>query len=49
MFAKIFDTYKSSSALESFIETKLTDLKFGDIIIAACKDECSSNLSDKVK
>ena len=39
----VFDTYKSSEAFEWFIEN--SDIADGYIIIAACKDDCSNNLS----
>lgn len=46
IYSKIFDTYKSSARLESFIDHYV----FKDmIIVAACKDECATNLSSKVK
>ena len=38
----IFDTYKTSEELDQFIDG--TDAE-GDIVIAACKDECVSKLS----
>ena len=42
--ARVFDTYKSSVEFDKFIEGDLTE---GFIVIAACKDECTKNLSDK--
>ena len=39
----VFDTYKSSAAFEWFCEN--TEIPDGYIIIAACKDDCSNNLS----
>ena len=40
--AQAFDTYKTSEELEDFIEN---DIVVGDIIIAACKDDCVTALS----
>ena len=42
-FAMVFDTYESSDSFEEFISGK--NFPKGSIIIAACKDECTSNLS----
>lgn len=42
--SRVFDTYKSSEELEKFIDRK-KNLAEGSIVIAACKDECTSNLS----
>ena len=42
-FYSAFDTYKSSEKLEYFIN----EVKDGDIVIAACKDDCQNNLSEK--
>ena len=42
----VFDTYISSNKLETFIATEVLD---GSIIVAACKDECSKNLSQVCK
>ena len=50
--AKVFDTNKSSIELETFINTLekyYSDKPEGYILAAACKDECSRNLSNKVK
>ena len=47
--AKAFDTYtkhQSTSAIAEFINTEICE---GHIVVAACKDECSKNLSRKVK
>lgn len=41
-WAVVFDTYKSSDALNEFI---LRGLPVGYIVVAACKDECSTNMS----
>ena len=38
--ARVFDTYKSSKELESFINSG--DIEKGSIIVAACMDECVS-------
>lgn len=40
--AKVFDTYESSTLFEEFIETAIPD---GHIVIAACQDECVTQLS----
>ena len=39
--SKAFDTYKSSSSLESFIDQQEL-IEANKVVIAACKDECSS-------
>ena len=44
--AKVFDTYKSSASLEYFI-SRMSYPK-GYLVIAVCKDECTTNLSLKV-
>ena len=44
--AKVFDTYKSSASLDHFLSN---DIPKGYIVIAACKDDCISNLSQKAK
>ena len=44
-FKNVFDTNQSSEALETFIDTGITE---GFIIVAACKDDCVTNMSDKV-
>ena len=41
-WAIVFDTYKSSDDLNEFI---LKGLPAGYIVVAACKDECSTNMS----
>ena len=45
--AIIFDTYKSSARFHSFLLSPHN--KAGYIIIAACKDDCSKELSEKAK
>lgn len=45
--ARVFDTYKSSEELESFINSG--DIKDGSIVVAACMDECVSSLSWEAK
>lgn len=47
MYAEVFDTYQSSESLDTFIEC--TDLGFGNIVIAACKDDCFTHLSFQAK
>lgn len=44
--AMVFDTYYSSDVFEKFISH---DIPNGFIVIAACKDECTSNLSHSAK
>ena len=48
-FAKVFDTYKSSKKLEAFIDNIHLNIPNGFIILAACKDDCVTNLSQKCK
>ena len=45
--SKVFDTYKSSFELEEFITSP--ELKNGCVVIAACKDDCVWQLSNKCK
>ena len=47
LFAKIFDTYKSSEEFELFITNHKPPED--SIVIAACKDECVKNLSKLAK
>ena len=47
MAANVFDTYKSSDKIDSFIDE--FNFKRGSIIIGACKDECNRMLSIKAK
>ena len=44
--AKCFDTYETSENLDALIDT---GIEHGDVVIAVCKDECFTNLSDKAK
>ena len=44
--AQVFDTYKSSEQFDAFIDIGIPE---GHIVIAACKDECATNLSDKAR
>lgn len=44
--AKVFDTYKTSSGFDGFIAKGVPD---GFIVVAACKDEFVSNLSESGK
>ena len=46
VFAKAFDTFYRSDGFDKFIQTKLED---NLIIIAACKDDCVKNMSEKGK
>ena len=40
--SKVFDTYESSNEFDDFITD---DIPLGCIVIAACKDECVTQLS----
>ena len=44
--AQAYDTHESSEELEKFISEEMA---YGSIVVAACQDECSKNLSEKVK
>ena len=45
--AKVFDTYDDEGLdFDRFVKQPLLD---GLIVIAACKDDCTSNLSDNAK
>lgn len=44
--ARAFDTYESSEEFDKFLNTYIPDQY---IIVAACKDECTTNLSNEVK
>lgn len=44
--AMVFDTYKSPDQFDDFISD---DFKGGSIVIAACQDDCATNLSEKAK
>ena len=44
--SQVFDTYKSSEKFEAFIDKKIPA---GFMVIAACKDDCTTNLSTKAK
>ena len=44
--AQVFDTYKSSEEFDIFVNKEIPR---GFIIIAACKDECTTSLSDAAK
>ena len=39
---KVFDTYEKSNGFGEFVESDIPD---GHIVVAACKDECSTGLS----
>ena len=45
--AKVFDTYKSSDLFEDFIINH--PIPDGFLVFAACMDECTFNMSEKVK
>ena len=48
-FTQVFDTYKSSASFENFLSFSPWSNKMKDkIVIAACKDECTDNLSNTV-
>lgn len=44
--AKVFDTYKTSASFNDFIAKEITT---GFIVVAACKDDCITNLSTEGK
>ena len=44
--AKVFDTYESSEGIDAFIDGGVPE---GHIVVAACKDECTTKLSMKAK
>ena len=44
--AKVFDTYKASDELDEFISK---GIPIGRIVVAACKDDCVTSLSDRAK
>lgn len=44
--ARAFDTYKSSEKLDTFIRNGIPE---GFIVVAACKDECKTQLSQQAK
>ena len=44
---RVFDTYKTSEEFEKWISTE--NIPAGYIVAAACKDECTANLSDTIK
>ena len=46
--AKIFDTFKTSEKFDAFIKNS-DNVPYGHIIVAACKDECTKNLSTYAK
>ena len=45
----IFDTYESSYSLDHFINTYVSRIPEGHIVIAACKDDCSTHMSQQAK
>lgn len=45
---RVFDTYKSSEAIDQFIDEN-EEMPDGNIVICACKDECSKSISEKAK
>ena len=51
VWGKTFDTYKSSFDLDTLLMNNLVDVVIPDgfIVVAACKDECVTNLSKKAK
>ena len=42
--ASVFDTYKSSAEFEGFIQSPDSVVE-GDIVVAACRDDCVTALS----
>ena len=50
ILSAVFDTYKSSEVLDQVIKESIEKgVPDGYIIIAACKDDCTTNLSDYAK
>lgn len=48
--SRVFDTYVSSLGFEHFInEEYFPKFKDGSIVAVACKDDCSKNLTKRVK
>ena len=45
--AKAFDTYKRSDTFNEFISDE--GIAFGSIIVAACMDDCITNMSREAK
>ena len=45
--AKVFDTYKRSDNFDEFISDD--GIAFGSIIVAACMDDCITNMSQEAK
>ena len=43
--ARVFDTYKESEEFDGFIRGHI--IPEGHIVVAACMDECTMQLSDK--
>ena len=43
---KCFDTFKSSEEIDAFVKQGVPE---GRIILAACQDECTKNLSQTAK
>ena len=44
--AKVFDTYITSEGIDDFITREMPE---GWIVVAACKDECVTQLSQRAK
>ena len=44
--ACVFDTYTKSSRFDSFVDKPIPE---GCVVVAACKDECNTNISQKGK
>ena len=45
--AQAYDTYETSASLDNFLNTSA--IPEGYIIVAACKDDCATNLSVNAK
>ena len=46
VLSKVYDTYKTSKDLDDLIALGIPE---GYIVIAACKDECTANLSNEAR
>ena len=49
MLAQVFDTYKTSQKLDNFINYFPSYQEQDLIVIAACMDDCVTNLSELAK
>lgn len=49
LIAKVFDTYRTCEGFDGLDEFISYEIPANYIVIAACKDECTTNLSKKGK